>query len=226
MMAAEHAAGFVLAGGRSSRMGSDKALALFTGEPLICVALLAMEQVGISGQIAGSRSDLSHFARQIPDRTADAGPLGGVYTALIASTTKWNVFAPVDMPLLPASLLRALLERAMITDAPVTAATVGGVLQPFPVVLDRSVLPLIRRRLNLGLRACYQAWKTIPADLGGFLDALPVESLRQCGRCEHPRSLPPLYWFQGTNTSAELVRLEKMALAQATRDSAKSPGPN
>jgi molybdopterin-guanine dinucleotide biosynthesis protein A len=134
------------------------------------------------------------------------------------------VFLPVDMPLMPALLLRDLLERAMVTDAPVTVATVGGVLQPFPVVLDRAVLPSIGQRLNLRLTACHQAWKTIPGDLDGFLDAVPVESLRQCGQCEHPRCLPPLYWFQGANTPAELFRLERMASERVRRHPMKSLG--
>lgn len=224
MIAAVQTAGFVLAGGRSSRMGSDKALARFAGEPLIRMALSTMAQAGIAARIAGSRSDLSSFAQQIPDQAADAGPLGGVCAALAFSTARWNVFMPVDMPLLPASLLTALLQRAVITGALVTVATLSGALQPFPVLLDRSVLPAIQQCLSSGLTACYQAWKTIPAELGGCLDAVPVESLRQCGWCEHPLFLPPLYWFQGTNTPAELARLETIASTRIRRDSTKSPG--
>lgn len=217
MIATGQAAGFVLAGGRSSRMGSDKALALFAGEPLIRIALSILECAGISGRIAGSRTDLSAFAQEIPDQMADIGPLGGVCAALTSSAARWNVFLPVDMPLLPATLLTALLRRAVITGAPVTAATLGGILQPFPVVLDRSALSPIRQQLSSGLSACHQAWRAIPDYLGGYLDAVPVESLRQSGSCEHPQFLPPLYWFQGANTPAELARMEKMILARGAR---------
>lgn len=211
MIGTEQVAGFVLAGGRSSRMGSDKALALFAGEPLIRLALSTMACAGISARIAGSRSNLAGFAQEIPDQVSDAGPLGGVYAALSKSAAKWNVFLPVDLPLLPASLLRALTQRAAATDAPVTVAMLGGILQPFPVVLKRSVLPCIIQRLDSGFTACYQAWKSIPAELGASLDAVPVESLRQCGLCEHRQFLPPMYWFQGANTVSELTRLERLA---------------
>jgi hypothetical protein len=94
-----------------------------------------------------------------------------------------------------------------------------GVLQPFPVVLDRSVLPLIQQRLSSSSAACHLAWKTIPQELGTHLDAISVESLWQCGLAQHPRLLPPANWFQGGNTLAELARLERIALGRASAQS-------
>lgn len=218
----DRAAGFVLAGGRSSRLGRDKALALFAGVPLIRLALSTIDQVGIPARIAGFRSDLSGFGAGIPDHTADAGPLGGVYSALTESSAQWNLFLPVDMPLLPESLLAALLWRAATTRAPVTAATLGGVLQPFPVVLSHAVLPLIRQRLNSGATACHLAWKTIPRDLGTHLDAVSVESLSQSGLAQHRSFLPPFHWFQGVNTATELARLERIALRRGIHSASEN----
>ncbi|MFC5865496.1 molybdenum cofactor guanylyltransferase [Acidicapsa dinghuensis] len=208
----EQTAGFVLAGGRSSRMGRDKSLTLFAGAPLIETALSLLRQAGIPARIAGFRSDLSRHAEGIPDGVPDLGPLGGVCSALISSSARWNVFLPVDMPLFPDSLLVALLQRAAITNAPITAAMLGGRVQPFPVVLERPVLPLVQRRLSQGLTACYQAWRSIPAEFGVHLDAVSVESMRQCGSIEHPLRLPPVYWFQGANTREELAHLERLVL--------------
>jgi hypothetical protein len=67
------AAGFVLAGGNSSRMGSDKALALFGGIPLIQIALETLAEAHIPARIAGSRSDLGRFADEIPDTSPNPG---------------------------------------------------------------------------------------------------------------------------------------------------------
>src|SRR5712675_253877 len=80
--------GFVLAGGQSSRMGTDKALALFHGIPLIQVALETLQAVGIQARIAGSRSNLASFAEEISDTFPNSGPLGGVHAALSASNAE------------------------------------------------------------------------------------------------------------------------------------------
>ena len=205
------AVGFVLAGGRSSRMGSDKALALFRGVPLIQTALQTINAVGIPARIAGSRSDLSSFAAQIPDTFAETGPLGGIHAALSISDAEWNLFLPVDLPLMPSSLLACLLRRAMLTGAPVTAVRLNGRIEPFPVILHRSVLPSITQRLQEGNSACYAAWQEIPLELDSSLDAVPVEYLHQCGHCSDPRGLPPALWFQSANTPAELSRLNRLS---------------
>ncbi len=203
-------AGFVLAGGRSSRMGSDKARALFGGVPLIQAALQTIDAVGIPVHIAGARSDLSSFAAQISDTFAETGPLGGVHAALSVSDAEWNLFLPVDLPLMPSSLLACLLRRATLTGAPVTAARLNGRIQPFPVVLHRSVLPSITQRLETGNSACHAAWQGIPAELNLSFDVVAVEYLYQCGQCSHPRGLPPALWFQSANTPAELLLLNRL----------------
>ena len=61
------AAGFILAGGRSSRMGTDKTLALIAGKPLIQIALETLAAAGLATRIAGSRSSLAAYAEEIPD---------------------------------------------------------------------------------------------------------------------------------------------------------------
>ena len=194
-------------------MGSDKALALFGGIPLIQIALDAFAQAQIPARIAGARSDLSQFGEQISDLAPESGPLGGVHAALSASQSEWNVFLPVDLPLMPPSLLASLLQRAQLTQSAVTAATLNGRLEPFPVVLHAGTLPAIAERLTSGEASCHRAWKTIPTELGSQLDAVSVETLLQCGQCAQARGrkgLPPVLWFQSTNTPEELARLNRI----------------
>jgi molybdopterin-guanine dinucleotide biosynthesis protein A len=205
------AAGFVLAGGESSRMGTDKALALFNGIPLIENALATLAAAGLTGRIAGSRSQLDLYAEAIPDTFPNTGPLGGIHAALSASQAEWNVFVPVDLPLMPASLLTALLERAQRTDSPVTVAALNGKIEPFPVILQKSVLDNLTYRLKSGRSACHAAWQEIPGSMNKTLDAVSVESLLQTGQIPHPASLAPALWFQGANTPAELAQLNGIA---------------
>ena len=200
-------AGFVLAGGQSSRMGADKALALFHGVPLIQIAVESLVSAEISARIAGSRSALGSFTPVVPDTIRDRGPLAGVHAALAVSQADWNLFLPVDLPLMPASLLACLIQRAILSSSPITVPQLNGRLQPFPAVLHRSVLPILEDLLQNGESACHIAWRLIPARLGGALDAPAVENLVQCGQCAHPAGLPPALWFLSANTPADLAYL-------------------
>jgi molybdopterin-guanine dinucleotide biosynthesis protein A len=206
----DSAAGFILAGGHSSRMGADKALALFNGIPLVQAALQTLTEAGVSPRIAGSRSDLSAFAEEILDTFPETGPLGGIHAALSAYPADWNIFVSVDLPLMPSSLLAVLLERAMLTDAPVIATRLNGRIEPFPVVLHRSVLPHIFSRITQNETACHKAWQTIPEQLGEHLDAPHIEYLVQCGQCHHSLHLPPLLWYLSANTPSDLERLNRI----------------
>ena len=212
------AAGFVLAGGRSSRMGTDKALASLGGKPLVQIAVAILAAAGVSVRIAGSRSSLEDFAEVIPDTFAEAGPLGGVHAGLSASLTEWNLFLPVDLPLMPASLPACLLQRAMLTGEPVTAVRLNGRLEPFPVVLRRSVLSGITKRLQAAQAACHAAWSSLPAEMASVLDAPDIEALVQTGQCCHPAGLPPVYWFQSANTPTELARIDRICSDLAGRN--------
>lgn len=206
----EDAAGFILAGGRSSRMGSDKALVHLYGRPLIELALDAFRLAGMQAKIAGARSALSCYAPVVEDQHPDQGPLSGIHAALASSSAAWNLFLPIDMPLMPASLLRLLLDRAALTGSPITAIQLNGRMLPFPAVLHRSVLPHIEQCIANRQLACRPAWKAIPSAFSTRLDAPSVELLRSIGACSHPHGIPPYLWFQNANTPSDLARLSRL----------------
>lgn len=203
------AEGFVLAGGRSSRMGRDKALVEFAGAPLIARAIHTLELAGLPASIAGARSDLSRFASVIPDTFANLGPLAGVHAALAAGNAGFAVLIPVDMPLLPAPLLRCLLDRATRTRAAVTCLRCNGFLHPFPAILHRSLLSPLTRELQSGTETgCMKMWRKLAAPTATDMDAPAIESLLQTGQLS-ASPLPPTLWLQSANTPQELQRLEK-----------------
>jgi molybdenum cofactor guanylyltransferase len=122
------AEGFVLAGGRSTRMGQDKALLSLAGRSLLDLALNKLRALPLAGapRIAAARSDLSAHAAVIADLHPGCGPLSGIEAALAASACPLNVFLPVDVPLLPPHFLLWMLRRAEITGALVTVPCIGG----------------------------------------------------------------------------------------------------
>jgi molybdopterin-guanine dinucleotide biosynthesis protein A len=203
------AAGFVLAGGQSRRMGQDKALVTFAGEPLIAHALRILRGAGLDPAIAGARSPLASYAPVIEDSGRDLGPLAGICSAFEKSPARWCVFLPVDLPLIPASLLQALLRHAQLAASAVTLPAINGFAQTFPAVLDRAVLPALYVELQAGRRGCFSAFQAASAALHRSIATLPVEVLAQAGQAAHPAGLPAFRWFLNANTPADL-RLAEM----------------
>jgi molybdopterin-guanine dinucleotide biosynthesis protein A len=207
------AAGFVLAGGASSRMGRDKAQLVFGGKPLVERALALLREAGLTASIAGARAPLEQFAQfapVIPDAEPGLGPLGGICTAMVSTSARFAVFLTVDAPFLPAALIRLLLRHAAATGRAVTLASVGGKAQSFPVVLDRSMLPFLQSELAAGRAACMRAFLAAAAALGEPPSLLPVEWLLQSGQIAHPACLPAVHWFLNLNSAVDLDLAERL----------------
>jgi molybdopterin-guanine dinucleotide biosynthesis protein A len=199
------ACGFVLAGGQSSRMGTDKAVVELNGITLIARALATLRAASLEPAIAGARSDLGAYAPVVSDAESDLGPLSGVCAALSATSAGLAVFLPVDLPLLPPSLITYLLQHARITDAAITLASVNGFPQTFPAVVARRALPTLQAELLGGRRGCYLAFKAAAAQLGEQVNVLPVEFLVQAGQVVDPLNLPATRWFHNLNTPRDLI---------------------
>lgn len=120
-------AGIVLAGGRSTRMGTDKAFLVLDGatEPLACVSLRALEGAGAVAvlSIGGDRArlaDLGFDARA--DDDPDEGPLGGLITGLDRTPAPILVVLTCDLPAIDAATVRVLV--AALDDHPEAAAAI------------------------------------------------------------------------------------------------------
>lgn len=206
--AGRDAAGFVLAGGRSSRMGTDKALVSLAGEPLVAIGLGILREAGLTASVAGGDPGLSMFAPQVADRQAGLGPLSGICAALASTSVRRAVFLSVDQPLLPASLLVWLVRHARITERAVTVVSVNGFAQTFPAVVERAVLPVLEGELQAGRGGCFSAFRAAAESFEQPVAVVPVEVLVQCGQIAHPRGLPAARWFLNVNTAEDLWRAE------------------
>jgi molybdenum cofactor guanylyltransferase len=200
------AVGFVLAGGRSSRMGKDKSLVLLDGGPLVAHALGIFGQAGLAASVAGGQLGLSAFASLVEDNRPGLGPLSGICAALASTSARWAVFIAVDLPLLPASLLGCLLQHARITGRAITLSSVNGFAQTFPAVVNRAALAMLERELESGRGGCYSGFQAAAASLDEPVTVLPVETLVQCGQVAHPLELPASRWFLNVNTAEDLRR--------------------
>jgi molybdenum cofactor guanylyltransferase len=197
-------AGFVLAGGQSRRMGSDKALIELAGQPLIVHALRILHDAGLAASIAGARSTLSAHAPVIED--GGGGPLSGMLSALRSAQAACAVFVSVDMPLIPAPLLGALIHQASVSGAAVSAVSSGGFTQTFPVVVDRGLLAALGSDQKAGSTGCRAALVSAARCLNRQSTILAAENLAQSGQVEHPLGLPAGLWFLNVNTPQDLNR--------------------
>src|SRR5579863_5553855 len=100
---------FVLAGGKSTRMGMDKAFVDFEGRTLLMRALDLARSVTADVRIVGSREKFERFAPVVEDIFLERGPLGGIHAALKASETDLNIMLAVDMPFVSLAFLHYLI---------------------------------------------------------------------------------------------------------------------
>lgn len=150
-------AGIVLAGGKSSRMGRDKALLEYKGRPLLhhMMGLLRaaeLSEIFVSGDLPGYPC--------VPDTSPAAGPVGGIISVIREKQAyDGYLFIPVDMPLLPAQGLRLLLSQ-----------NGGGYFigWPLPLFLVPPIMPSHAR----SVQGFIKDQGVYPIDIPSAMDAL------------------------------------------------------
>ncbi len=110
-------AAVILAGGKSSRMGRDKALLPYQGARLIDRMIRVVEEIGCSTVVVSGFVDGYHC---INDINKNCGPMGGIHAVLQAAIKEnmpraW-LFVPVDMPAITPGLLARLSSSACAGD--------------------------------------------------------------------------------------------------------------
>ena len=113
---------FILAGGKSTRMGADKAFVEYQGRTLLARALDLARSVTSEVHIVGSKEKFAPFAPVVEDVFCDCGPLGGIHAALQASHTELNLILAVDTQFVSWTFLQYLISQA--ASAPEAAAVV------------------------------------------------------------------------------------------------------
>lgn len=146
----------ILAGGKSQRMGRDKALMLTGGRPLLArqidiVRQLEPREIFISGR---TDTDYSQFGCVVlSDRVADAGPLAGMARALEACASPLLLVLAVDMPAMESTFLRRMLEDCSGEAGAV--ARLNGHLEPLAAIYPKDAGILAENLLREGRCAAF-----------------------------------------------------------------------
>ena len=141
----------IQAGGQSTRMGQDKALLPFLGEPLIQRVLTRTRHLAEDIMITTNNPDQYLFlgVRLVTDIITGAGALGGLYTALKTAYHPWVGLVACDLPFANPDLLAACRDIIMNTgvDAVIPKSNQG--LEPLHAVYRRdSCLPFVEAALK------------------------------------------------------------------------------
>jgi molybdopterin-guanine dinucleotide biosynthesis protein A len=129
-------AAFILTGGKSSRMGEDKARLQLGGQTLLEIAIEKAKAVSTTVGIVGSREKFGVDA--IEDVFPNCGPLGGIHAALKHSSWDLNLILAVDTPFVEAAFLPFLAQQAEASKATVTVARTSDGFQPLCAIYRRN----------------------------------------------------------------------------------------
>jgi molybdenum cofactor guanylyltransferase len=147
-------AAYILAGGKSSRMGRNKAMLEFGGAPLVArIAELAARVTGAQPTIVGRSDEYASLnLRVLPDDSPGIGPLGGIATALGDSRVKWNLILGCDLPFLTGDWLEYLIRRAICSHADAIVPYGDAGAEPLCAVYHKRCSANVAATIARGIR--------------------------------------------------------------------------
>jgi len=177
--------GFLLAGGRSSRMGAgvDKAFLKIGGQTLVDRALSVLSEVCESVRLVAdparfAKYESTKYGPVLADILPGCGPLGGIHAGLASSPAELNLMLAVDMPFVSRELLAFLIAVAEDNQATITVPVTGKGLQPLCAVYRRSFSGVAEQALRAG------KYKIDAAFSGVSLRLIGEEELKAAGFSE------------------------------------------
>lgn len=174
-MTGEGLTGAVLAGGRSRRMGSDKALLLLGGRPLLAFVLDAIRPL-FSDVILVSNEPAAYATFGVPvvaDRFDGCGPLGGIHAALSSSRSPHTFCIACDMPFAAPAVITHLTSLAPGYDAVVPRSGAG--CEPLHAVYAGSCLEPVETMLRARCRRVDALFATVRVRWVGAEELRPLD---------------------------------------------------
>ena len=187
---------FILAGGKSSRMGTDKAFLVLNGRTLLARALDLTRSMTLRVRIVGDAAKFAPFAPTVEDIFPGCGPLGGIHAALSSSTTELNIILAIDVPFASLALLQYLVTQANAApQAQVTLARTPEGWQPLCAVYRRDFADAAEQALKQGRYKVDRLFEE------GKARVIGAEELEQAGFAQRI--------FQNLNTPEDLTAAQK-----------------
>ena len=199
-------AGYVLAGGGSTRFGRDKALVEVGGKPMLERMIELLRCVTKQVKIVAAASKYAAFGTDIiADGWPGEGPLGGIITAIEDAAKnpadcEWNLIVSCDMPFLTADWLRFLRERAARSNAQVLLPHSTGGPEPLCACYRTDAGRALRSVFETGVRKVTEGLQHVTTEV---LDEADWKRFDSAGR---------LFW--NMNTAAEYEEARRILEAE------------
>ena len=154
MAGREDIQGFVLAGGKSSRMGQDKARLEIEGKPLVLRAAELLRPFVRTVTLLGPPDRYGNLGFPVlVDQWPEQGPLAAVYTGLVHTSAEWNIFFACDLPLLSGRFIQLLAKRIWTSQADAVVPRTEDGWQPLCAAYHSRCRPAFVRALEENRRS-------------------------------------------------------------------------
>ena len=139
--------GFILAGGKSSRMGKDKGLINFNGKAIIEYTIAQLKPLVNKLVIVSKNNEYEKFGLEvIADLIPDNGPAGGIYTSLFHTDMKFNFIVSCDMPLINREAIAFIIQNAYHSQ--ITVPEKDGKTEPLFGVYSKDCISIWKELLQ------------------------------------------------------------------------------
>ncbi|MFH1336873.1 MAG: molybdenum cofactor guanylyltransferase [Candidatus Zixiibacteriota bacterium] len=195
------ASAIILAGGKNTRMGRNKAfIQLSSGETILQNTISILKRLFPEIIIVTNQKETyqEFNASVVEDLIKEAGPLGGIFTGLCYSTSRFNFVVACDMPFIQISLIELLLAECGTFD--VVLPEVDVEVEPLFALYSKSCIPVMFEQLqkrNLKIR-----------------EVLSKLQVKKIGREEIDRVDPKHLSFFNINAEEDLRRAKGLKQSQ------------
>jgi len=140
---------YIIAGGKSSRMGSDKGMLPLNETVFIEHIVNALEEASIKNITIVSSNTAYDFlnCNRIEDIIPDKGPVGGIFTALSHSKTKQTLILSVDIPLISADIIKWIIAN-IDEEKQITQVKIADKTSPLIAIYNKKVVSVFEEHLK------------------------------------------------------------------------------
>ena len=188
----------ILAGGKSSRIGSDKdkAILKLNGKHLIDIVISKLKHiVGDNVIIVGPPEKYPSYKKVVPDLFNQKGLLVGLYSGLKASDSRYNLVVGCDMPFLKLELLQYMKDKMDSNDI-IIPRYAKSYIEPLCAIYNKDCLKVIERNIK--------------AEILSIRRIFPYLKVRYIEEKEIKRVDPELNSFFNINYKEDFNRAEEL----------------